>query len=116
MTISIITSIIVWAITGALGAVVTYLGMRYKKVVKENDALKNGMQSLLRNNIIDAHDKYTKKKFCPIYAKESVTKTYEAYHALGGNGVITKLYNDIMALPEQPPVARKKKSSGGEEV
>ena len=43
MTISIITSIIVWAITGALGAVVTYLGMRYKKVVKENDALKNGM-------------------------------------------------------------------------
>ena len=78
MTVSIITSIIVWAITGALGALTTYLGMRYRKVTRENDALKNGMQSLLRNNIIDAHDKYTKKKYCPIYAKESITKTYEA--------------------------------------
>lgn len=115
MTVSIITSIVVWAITGALGALVAYLGMRYKKVLKENSALKNGMQSLLRNNIIDAHDKYTKKRYCPIYAKESLTKTYEAYHALGGNGVITKLYNDIMALPETAEEARRKKS-GGEEI
>lgn len=84
-------------------------------MLKENSALKNGMQSLLRNNIIDAHDKYTKKRYCPIYAKESLTKTYEAYHALGGNGVITKLYNDIMALPETAEEARRKKS-GGEEI
>ena len=109
MTVSIITSIIVWAITGALGAFTTYLGMRYKKVTRENNALKNGMQSLLRNNIIDAHDKYMKKKYCPIYAKESLTKTYDSYHALGGNGVVTKLYNDIMALPEEPPEPRRKK-------
>ena len=103
-----------WAITGALGAFTTYLGMRYKKVTRENNALKNGMQSLLRNNIIDAHDKYMKKKYCPIYAKESLTKTYDSYHALGGNGVVTKLYNDIMALPEEPPEPRRKKSGGNE--
>lgn len=114
MTVNIVTSIIVWVITGVLGSLVTYLGMRYKKVLKENNALKTGMQSLLRNNIIDAHDKYTKKKYCPIYAKESLTKTYEAYHALGGNGVVTKLYNDIMALPEEPPTPRRKKSGGNE--
>lgn len=115
MTVSIVTSIVVWAITGLLGALVTYLSMRYKKVLKENDALKNGMQSLLRNNIIDAHDKYTKKRYCPIYAKESLTKTYEAYHALGGNGVVTKLYNDVMALPENLEEIRRKKL-GGDEV
>ena len=114
MTVSIITSIIVWAITGALGAFTTYLGMRYKKVTRENNALKNGMQSLLRNNIIDAHDKYMKKKYCPIYAKESLTKTYDSYHALGGNGVVTKLYNDIMALPEEPPEPKRRKSGGNE--
>jgi len=39
MTVSIITSIIVWAITGVLGALTTYLGMRYKKVTRENNAL-----------------------------------------------------------------------------
>ncbi len=114
MTVSIITSIIVWAVTGALGAFTTYLGMRYKKVTRENDALKNGMQSLLRNNIIDAHEKYMKKKYCPIYAKESLTKTYDAYHALGGNGVVTKLYNDVMELPENPPEPKRRKSGGNE--
>lgn len=105
---SIVGSIVVWAITGVLGALVTYFGVRYKTMRKENSALKNGMQSLLRSDIIKAHDKYTAKGFAPIYAKESVTKSYEAYHSLGGNGVITKLYEDIMALPEEPPEDNKK--------
>ncbi len=35
MTVSIVTSIIVWAITGALGALSTYFGVRYKKMKKE---------------------------------------------------------------------------------
>lgn len=99
MTVSIITSIIVWAITGALGALTTYLGMRYKKVTRENNALKNGVQSLLRNKIIEYHEKYTRQGYCPIYAKEAVRHNYEAYHELGGNGVITKLYEEIMELP-----------------
>lgn len=105
---NIVGNIIVWAITGVLGALVTYFGVRYKTMKKENNALKNGMQSLLRSDIIKAHDKYTAKGYAPIYAKESVTKSYEAYHSLGGNGVITKLYEDIMALPEEPPEYDKK--------
>lgn len=116
MTTNIIVNVIVWVITGLLGGLVTYLRMRCKIMSKENEALKNGMQSLLRSNIIDSHDKYTKKKYCPIYAKESLTKTYEAYHALGGNGVITKLYNDVMALPESLEEARSKKVTGGNEI
>lgn len=98
----IVVSIIIWALTGLLGALVSFLGIRYKKVTKENSALKKGMQSLLRSDIIKAHDKYTEKGHAPIYAKESLTKSYEAYHALGGNGVVTKLYNDVMSLPESP--------------
>ncbi len=62
------------------------------------------MQSLLWSDIIKSHNKYTAKGYAPIYAKESVTKSYEAYHALGGNGVITKPYEDIMALPEDDKI------------
>lgn len=97
----IVVSIIVWALTGVLGAIASYFGIRYKKVAKENSAMKNGMQSLLRSDIIKSHDKYTERGYAPIYAKESLTKSYEAYHALGGNGVVTKLYNDVMVLPEE---------------
>ena len=58
---------------------------------------------------IEYHDKYTERGFCPIYAKEADRRSYEAYHALGGNGVITKLYNDIMALPEEDPASKKER-------
>ena len=54
----------------------------------------------LRAEIIRAHEKYSQKRFCPIYAKESLTRAYNAYHALGGNDVATDLYRQCMELPE----------------
>lgn len=30
-----------------------------------------------------------------------------AYHSLGGNGTITKIYNETMALPEEPKEDKK---------
>ena len=62
--------------------------------------IKEGMLSLLRAEIIRQHDKYTQRQYCPIYAKDALTKAYAAYHSLGGNGTITKIYNETMQLPE----------------
>lgn len=31
-----------------------------------------------------------------------MVKVYDAYHALGGNGMMTRFYNEIIALPEEP--------------
>lgn len=101
MEVQIVVSIIVWALTGVLGALASFFAIRYKTVSKENKALKNGMQSLLRSDIIKSHDKYMDRGYAPIYAKESLTKSYESYHDLGGNGVVTKLYKDVIALPEE---------------
>lgn len=39
-----------------------------------------------------------RKGFCPVYASEALSRAYEAYHALGGNGTITGLYNQIIAV------------------
>ena len=109
MTTTIITCIISWAVSFVLGGLATYVIAKYKSVLKRQKALSDGVQSLLRNQIIEYHDKYTAKGFCPIYAKEAARRCYEAYHALGGNGVITTLYNDIMALPEEDPAERKER-------
>ena len=109
MTIwDIVEKVVLWALTALLGALFTHFKMKYEKVKKEDEALRIGMQSLLRSNIIQLHDKYTEKGYCPIYGKEAIEKEYESYHALGGNGVVTKLYNDIMALPEEKPKAKSK--------
>jgi hypothetical protein len=100
MGAEIVKSLILWVLTGVLGATATYFCMKYKKEKKENAALKRGVQCLLRNDIIKEHDKYAEKGYCPIYAKEALSKSYDAYHDLGGNGIVTKLYNDTVALPE----------------
>lgn len=59
----------------------------------------NGVQCLLRMELIRSHEKYTAKEHCPVYAKENLTRAYKAYHALGGNDVATELYNQLMQLP-----------------
>lgn len=98
MQVSEIVKTFITVIVSAIASgVLTYLVTQFK-VYK---ALKEGVLSLLRAEIIRWHDKYVKKKFCPIYAKDALEKAYSAYHALGGNGTITILYNEIMALPEE---------------
>lgn len=68
---------------------------------KKNDAIAEGVQALLRDSIVTAYNKYSKKGVCPIYAKESVKKAYSAYSALGGNDVAKELYGRILTMPEE---------------
>ena len=55
---------------------------------------------MLRAEIIRANDKYMGQGYCPVYAKEALRRAYQAYHTLGGNDVATKLFEDVMKLPE----------------
>ena len=74
--------------------------------MRQNDRtkqLESGVQCLLRAEIIRCHDKYTVRKYCPVYAKENLNRAYTAYHNLGGNDIATALYDACMELPEQPP-------------
>lgn len=99
MDSAIIVSLIGGAVT--IGNVLlTHLISRKAKLSERDQQLTNGVQCLLRAEIIRAHEKYSQKHFCPIYAKESLTRAYAAYHALGGNDVATDLYRQCMELPE----------------
>ena len=66
-------------------------------ILRQNVA--NGVQCLLRMELIRSHEKYTAKEYCPLYAKENLTRAYKAYHNLGGNDVATELYNQLMQMP-----------------
>ena len=75
-----------------------------KKLQEEkerNEAIVAGVQSLLRDSIVSNYNKYQDKGYCPIYAKENVKKMYKAYHNLDGNDVATKLYEKLLAMPEE---------------
>ena len=65
-------------------------------------AIAEGVKGLLRESIVQNYNKYQDREYCPIYAKESIKRVYEAYHKLGGNDVATKLYNTLLNMPEEP--------------
>ena len=89
-------------------AAVSVLAWLYRNIAarlaseqEKNEAIAEGVQSLLRESIVSNYNKYSEKGFCPIYAKESIKKVYEAYHDLGGNDVATQLYQKILVMPEK---------------
>ncbi|MEG2782201.1 MAG: hypothetical protein RR911_05900 [Oscillospiraceae bacterium] len=88
---------------GLFIALLTFAVKKMYGKVKRLELVENGVQALLRDSIIKSYNHYTDKGYCPIYALESLTKMYDEYHALGGNGTVTKLINEIKELPTEPP-------------
>jgi hypothetical protein len=67
----------------------------------EQEAIKLGIQALLRDRIIQSYNHYMDKGICPIYALENINALYTQYHALGGNGTITEIVKKLKNLPTE---------------
>ena len=74
---------------------------RLKVEHEKNEAIAEGVKSLLRESIVTNYNNYSDKGFCPIYAKESLKNVYKAYHDLGGNDVATGLYQQMLEMPTE---------------
>lgn len=71
-----------------------------KKQERKNvQTLEKAVQALLRAQMINDYNRYTEKKFAPVYAKESFENVWTQYHALGANGVMDGIHAEFMALP-----------------
>ena len=88
-------------IVAAIVAGYKHLSKKIKKQICDQKSLRDGTQALLRNEIIRAYEKYKEQKWIPIYAMENVLDMYAAYHALEGNGAVTKLIDELKELPSK---------------
>ena len=90
-----------------LVAIIEAVAARERKRIKANnqksDALMNGVQALLRREIIAEYNHYSEKGYIPIYGLENVLDMYKAYNALDGNGTAAKLVEALKQLPTEPP-------------
>ena len=84
--------------TIALPVVLGYIVWLLQNQKKDRDANTRGTMLLLRVQLIEYHDKYMKLGEIPSYAYENFEEMYEAYHKLGGNGMITKMKEEIEEL------------------
>ena len=93
-----------WLFTAVL-AILSWLFREMREQLKEeqqkNEAIAEGVQSLLRDSLVCNFNRYHEKGYCPIYAKDSIKRVYKAYHSLGGNDVATELYQKILKMPEE---------------
>lgn len=90
---ALVTAVLAWCLRN--------VSKRLKEEQVKNDAISEGIQALLRENIVNNYNKYSDRGYMPIYAKESLKRAYTAYKALGGNDVATELYKKMLQMREE---------------
>ena len=82
---------------------------KFHKVQAEDRAIKNGVQALLRQEIIDFCLRYEDQRAVPVWAKQAEEQAYKAYEALGGNDVAHAMHERFM---KHPPLNSNKYERG----
>lgn len=96
----IAVQVIGWCITAVLAAVSGYLVGKLKKANTIDKAMQQGIKAVLRRELVLIHEEHCIKKIpISIDDKDQATDLYAAYHELGGNGTIAKIYQEILELP-----------------
>ena len=84
--------------TIVLPVLLGYIVWLLKNQKRDRDANSKGTMLLLRVQLIEYHGKYTQLGNIPSYAYQNFCEMYEAYHELGGNGMVTKMKQEIDEL------------------
>lgn len=84
--------------TITLPIILGYIVWLLKRQKHDRDANSKGTMLLLRVQLIEYHDKYMVIGRIPSYAYENFCEMYAAYHALGGNGMVTKMKQEVDEL------------------
>ena len=93
-----VNEILMQTYTIALPVLLGYIVWLLKNQKRVRDANSKGTMLLLRVQLIEYHSKYTQLGDIPSYAYQNFCEMYEAYHVLGGNGMITKMKQEIDEL------------------
>lgn len=75
-----------------------------RKLESDLELIKDALRHTLRNVLLSDYDTFTTRGWCSHLEKEEYTATYNTYHNLNGNGVVTHKNQEVLNLPDQPPV------------
>lgn len=83
-----------------------HLSRKVDQRKKEDEAVKAGVQALLRAQMVNDYNKWMERGYAPIYAKDNFENCWINYENLGENGVMSGLHKTFMELPTDPPKTR----------
>ena len=82
-----------------LGIIARNLNKKLKGEQERNKAIENGVRDMLRLTILDNYERCKQAGVISVSRKDAIDSAYNSYHALGGNGTITQVHTEIMAMP-----------------
>ena len=87
------------AVVALLGIMLSNRRVEKEKAEKENELVRSALRALLRSELMRTHHQAVRVGHASTLDKEVMERTYQSYHRLGGNGIATNLYDEMMALP-----------------
>ena len=110
MEIQIILAVITAVVTGIISWLVYKLQKREARLEdltekleadhrKREEAINLALIALCRDRILQGYRYYSKHSGISTQDLETMTKLYNAYHNLGGNGTISSVFDKIKQLP-----------------
>lgn len=86
-------------IAGVLVWLYRSVSNRVKQEKLEQEAIKAGLQALLRAQMVNDYNHYAEKGLAPLYAKDNFENCWKQYERLGDNGVMRDLHDRFIRLP-----------------
>lgn len=110
VTLQIILSLITVVATGVISWIVHKIKkrgdtreaaeqQRAADILIREKATNGALRALCRDRILQGYRYYRQQGGVSTADLETMTKLYNAYHSLGGNGTISAVYDKICALP-----------------
>lgn len=85
-------------LTACVPVILGYIVWLLKEQKKDRDANSRGTMLLLKVKLIEYHDEWTKRGYVTTHGIQNFLEMYDAYHSLGGNGMVTHLKGEVEAL------------------
>ena len=95
---NILQIILSYLIPTILGGILGFIATNFKKNKKKDLAIEQGVQALLRNEIIRRYREFETKGEISILDQENLDEMFIQYQNLGGNGTVKKMMNDLYEL------------------
>lgn len=97
--INILQIILGSLIPTAIGAIIGFLGTKFRKSKSKDLAIEEAVQALLRNELIRRYREYKVKGEMTILDRENVESMFKQYKNLGGNGTVKELMDELLEVP-----------------
>lgn len=86
-------------VTAGVGIALRRISKALQKEKLRNQAIEDGVRDILRMQILDTYERCIQAGKISVSRKDAIDSAYKSYHALGGNGTITQVHNEIMEMP-----------------